>query len=116
SFAATAPEAMPAAYGSGQLPPVRPNQTPNSAASATIARKPFNANSSARGRRRTSGRGGGVPGYSSRQTAAAKQKAANPTSPEPVSTTTHSGSTPPSVFFAPTPAASDISPVRIQAA
>jgi hypothetical protein len=56
------------------------------------------------------------PGYSSRQTAAAKQKAANATSTEPVNTTTHSGNTPPSVFFAPTPAASDISPVRTQAA
>ena len=64
----------------------------------------------------TSGRGGGVPGYSSRQTAAAKQKAANATSTEPVSTTTHSGSTPPNVFFAPTPVANDISPVRTQAA
>jgi len=48
--------------GMSQLPPVRPKQTPSSAANATSARKPFNANSSARGRRRTSGRGGGVPG------------------------------------------------------
>src|SRR3954465_13127184 len=88
-----------------QVPPVRPNQTPNSTASATSARKPFSANSSARGRRRTSGWGGGVPGYNSRQTAATKQKAANATSTEPVSNTTHSDSTPISVFFAPTPAA-----------
>jgi len=48
--------------------------------------------------------------------AAMKQKAANATSTEPVSTTAQSGSTPPSVFFAPTPAASDTSPVRTQAA
>src|SRR6478752_1640357 len=86
----------------GQVPPVLPNQTPNSTASATSARKPFSANSSTRGRRRTSGSGGGAPGESWRQTAAPKQKAANAASTEPVNVTLQSGITPPSVFFAPT--------------
>ena len=86
----------------------RPNETDfcrsPSALQLASTRKPFNANSSTRGRRRTSGSGGGAPGEARATPPRRSRRRRTPTSTEPVSTTTQSGSTPPNVVFAPTPA------------
>ena len=57
-----------------------------------------------------------MPGRRSRHTATEKQKPANSTSSVALNRMAHSGSTLPSEVLAPTPATSENSPVRTQAA
>src|SRR4029453_17973529 len=76
-----------------QAPGVRAVQMPTKAISATRTRKPLRPMRSRAGSWRTSGRGGGGPGKSSRHTAAAKQKALKSTRTLPAARTTASALT-----------------------